>query len=1287
MDQPIDEAGQNPPDLSGSSLADEVGFERAAPLLPPPPPPKSPRRVQRALLWLLGLGAALLFGLLLLLLFLPLNALKDHALPILKERLGIELKIKRIDYSLFSGLDLYDVELPAPQGFTLPLFSAERIGLHYSLDGLFAHELRVTEIAIESPRLNLETRNGVNSIDAWLKALPPSAPSPAEPASAEPEEAPPATASPWRLTLDKLAINDLRATLDLGSRKLDFGHLSLLADGFYSDLDSAARLSVTIDSPTAQTPNIRFAQQEPLALDSPLTLGLQLTVDAKNLYSPLAAHPQERFRPQAQLALALHAASPALSKPWALAPLALDLALKARADLQSDTATVEALTLDVNQERWLALHGALTGLYAPREVDATLEALRLPLARIAPYLKPFLPALKLSGEALVQNLHVKADVPSLMSAGMPELSGEIRLNRVDAAYPPAKLMVSGLDLALDLEARADAEPPSLQLPAAAIKGFLKADTLALDALSLKAPRLDLDVRAADILLSELPLPAGLAGLELSLALPRITYQDPTYGPIALSLQAQLAATGEPRQNQLHLTRFDLNISDTIKLKSHLDARLDLQTPSLPFYIVGLTLEPLSLPKLIALLPPKARLLLLGFDIKGALAASFESSGNLPWPLVDPLALPVNAKAELSLKDAALASAVFGLDLTGLELTLQAQGTPQNVDLNGLFKIGAFELPAQSLRLEDLQLPLEAHLTPSAAKAKLGLALAHLGKEDLGASINGLALSLSGEAQGALLAADISQAKAQFGLDCEELTYSAAPAITLGKEHFLLALDYQRKSREAHLNADLSLATLSVGAAKLDLKDVALKLQSAAQDLLLPKGGGLPAPPKTLSLKLETTLGELRQSEKLEEPLKDTRFLLELTLADLRDLALQRLALLVPSLGASLEVKGEVARLKNEKGEWVDLKTRWPEVDIVTTLGLDHAAPLTLSEGLQVEGQAQLKARLRSLAAARAELSGALTARDFGLNWRTKGQVVRADGSSEARQVEIAVHDFDADVPFTQSFTLDPFAPLLFGENIFEAKARGVLYDAMRPYLKEQANFHIGTITYDAKTGDAQQHVAIDEVALDMLYKDGTFAINRLYVDLLGGGMSGVLQLQLVALPPKPLDARLHLETQVTGINLARLLAKDKAAAKPSAISTLVNLNVGLRDLFLDGRVDFTRISLAQLDDVLKFLDPKGKDPNIQRNRALVNAWYIKGVKPQISLVSMRVKYGNLSMDIKMDAKVVGPLLQDILDRMRIRRFNIIPILKTNLPASLRQPEKEAPGAEPSVPSASAAAAP
>jgi len=142
-----------------------------------------------------------------------------------------------------------------------------------------------------------------------------------------------------------------------------------------------------------------------------------------------------------------------------------------------------------------------------------------------------------------------------------------------------------------------------------------------------------------------------------------------------------------------------------------------------------------------------------------------------------------------------------------------------------------------------------------------------------------------------------------------------------------------------------------------------------------------------------------------------------------------------------------------------------------------------------------------------------------------------------------------------------------------------------------------------------------------------------------------------------------------------LTAKNPASlTTPSEISTLIEMNIGLQELLLQGRIDFTQISLLQLDDILKFLDPQGKDPSIQSNRELLNAWYLKMLKPKISLVSMRMQYSNLNMDIAMDAFAVGGILQRILENMKIRRFNVKPILRRHL-GSILQGSAPAPANE------------
>ena len=68
------------------------------------------------------------------------------------------------------------------------------------------------------------------------------------------------------------------------------------------------------------------------------------------------------------------------------------------------------------------------------------------------------------------------------------------------------------------------------------------------------------------------------------------------------------------------------------------------------------------------------------------------------------------------------------------------------------------------------------------------------------------------------------------------------------------------------------------------------------------------------------------------------------------------------------------------------------------------------------------------------------------------------------------------------------------------------------------------------------------------------------------------------------------------------------------------------------------------------------------------------VNPQVKLVSMWIKYGNLNLDINMDAWFfVGTILKNTLKNSRIRRLNIMPILNQFLPPD--KPAEEETAAE------------
>jgi hypothetical protein len=235
---------------------------------------------------------------------------------------------------------------------------------------------------------------------------------------------------------------------------------------------------------------------------------------------------------------------------------------------------------------------------------------------------------------------------------------------------------------------------------------------------------------------------------------------------------------------------------------------------------------------------------------------------------------------------------------------------------------------------------------------------------------------------------------------------------------------------------------------------------------------------------------------------------------------------------------------------------------------------------------------------------------------------------------------------------------------------------MRPYSGRADNLRIAALRRSETIevlGDqgrllkrGQREVGLQALAMDLGWSDSTLRVDRFELGAFGGDITGSLAMQLRRL--QPLDVTLVLRAQVGNVNLAHL---DPAAARvtpDTEFSALAAARVGLpREL--DGRVDLTRLSLAQLDRLLYFLDPSGTNSSVQANRKLLSAWYMRLARPRVSLVSLWVTRGNLNLDIEMAALfLVQPILDYTLHRSRLRRLNLWPILGPALDPAQRPEE-------------------
>ena len=136
------------------------------------PPTAAPAPGQRSRLWPLWLMLRLLgwtgLALLALLaafvsfaLFPPSDLLRRAALPIARSALNHDnLELGSLELRPLSHVELRDLWLGPPRGYSRPMLTVGRIVVRYDLSRIAQGELRVVQVQVERPVLRVEHRRG-----------------------------------------------------------------------------------------------------------------------------------------------------------------------------------------------------------------------------------------------------------------------------------------------------------------------------------------------------------------------------------------------------------------------------------------------------------------------------------------------------------------------------------------------------------------------------------------------------------------------------------------------------------------------------------------------------------------------------------------------------------------------------------------------------------------------------------------------------------------------------------------------------------------------------------------------------------------------------------------------------------------------------------------------------------------------------------------------------------------------------------------------------------------------
>lgn len=298
-------------------------------------PDSKPSQLRRLLLSALAAAALLLLLALLAPFLVPWNSLKDKAVEAASKSLGRELRVGRVELSLFSGVHLRDLSLanaPAAEGFSAqPLFSNAEARLRLSLLPLLRGRVVVDSITFRAPRILLETNA------AGRNNLPGLGASPAQPAA--PAAVPAAAAFPLavrslRVEGGELVLRDARERRETAVRGLD-----LALSGFSLDGSGSSHLQISLKA-ELEGKSIPLSLDARFRLDAPAEkLELEsLSLQAPALGASLSGGLAGFSRPSADLALHLQSDLARLREllpPSALAALPAGFAAQGRLELDA----------------------------------------------------------------------------------------------------------------------------------------------------------------------------------------------------------------------------------------------------------------------------------------------------------------------------------------------------------------------------------------------------------------------------------------------------------------------------------------------------------------------------------------------------------------------------------------------------------------------------------------------------------------------------------------------------------------------------------------------------------------------------------------------------------------------------------------------------------------------------------------------------------------------------------------------------------------------------------------
>ena len=1156
------------------------------------------------------------------------------------EALGVEVELASLDYHLSWGLELRDLRIGPPAGFTRDVLRLGGLDLHWTLPWRADGAVVISRAALIEPHVVIETLNGVRNLD---RLVPPSKEPPApEPPPSAPLRGP---LSPVVVVLTDIAVE--RAALEVVGEgpNLSVEGLSLRLDARLDPQQLTAQLALT----STRAP-VAAALPQPDGTRQRITTALDTSV---KLVVEADTHDGLRLsRTRLDVDLRTAQLDPHGAPPIPPADLRVRAGLELRAD--TDTLVVAPLALELDGHRLVELGARVDGVVAaaaevladPSSLVASLGLVRsardgrlqitgpgvvLALEPLMPYVRAFAPTLTVGGEVRLVVDELAGRLPELMALRPSAGSVRLELDQVRVSDPAQRLVVGQLDGALAL--RAEGSRP-ITLGGEVRGSGLSAQSSGVDTLALRLsgavaapsyPATGTTSIAVSLALEGVRAPgAQVSALDAKLTLgghdpldPARSHPDPIQLALSLDTRGVAVGTGTTAQSvaELHArmgAQLDRLVTPAVRpIQAQLDARIGgVAVPAAQVDEVRVALTT-------SLDDPRH-----GRPIDARLAGKLEVARvRASGTTVSHATLTTDTR-------------VRGVDTTGHE------PLPAMASVQATLDVPAFALAAPS----KLASSARVDTTLSFTRAGQQLVVERL-RAQLGGAVDATLRGRVGQLLGATPQLDLTLAVAPLDLAQPVVAQLVGEPFTgsgrvrfdadvrgrwTGVDDLLAKLDTPPLLSSATLTLDDVSAHLPARALTLERArgTLALTLSSTAAGTqgTLAIGSATQGAQVLRGLSSAWTIGLFDGVWKAQlaldaAALGDTKRSVEAAEVDVDvvhvpfgEVLVRSFVLRAPGAGVEAQVDGRLAR--GRYGAVV------PELDARASLDFDRLKSVfgsAVPEALVVlTGKLGFELGAHAHHADEVELSGALTLEHLG--WRGNGTILRdASGRvpfSQRLRIELpderllggragAVSAL-AESGLGLSRGLDALGDalarqsklVLLSSDVLSVAPRTADYESLRPYYRSAttAKLSIAELSY--------AHYVLTAVSMDTTYVDGVFRVDRFATGIWGGAMFGDMAFQIAGQD----HLRLRLRATMTDVNLdvpvAAATDRDPAQgsdAEPYLVAGNLDLRVDLRDRTLNGYFDFTKMGSDALVGLIDGMDPAGKNKGLQETRTMVSS--------------------------------------------------------------------------------------